>query len=194
MVMANARNGHDPYAAWRIGTYRWYMAGSLMMLIGSRMQVVAILWEVNARADDTAAAATGLGLVGGIQAIPMMALALPAGYLADRFSRKRLIIACLAGTASTSIALTFWSALAGPTWLMYLLLFIDATFLAIARPARQAILPALVPRDAFTNAVSWRSSLFHCPAWSARQSAARSCSCGCPVATSPRRSAKPCSR
>ena len=158
--MADGSNGHDAYAAWRIPAYRWYMAGSLLMLIGSRMQVVALLWEVGQRAPTTEAKATALGLVGGIQAVPMMALALPAGYLADRFSRKALIIGCLAGTASTSVALTFWSSLAGPTWLMYVLLFVDATFLSIARPARQAILPALVPRDVFTNAVSWRSSLF----------------------------------
>jgi len=154
--MSDDASGHDPYAAWRVPAYRWYMAGSLAMLVGSRMQVVAILWEIYERTGDE----LSLGLVGGIQAIPMMGLALPAGYLADRFSRKKLIVFCLAGTGATSLALAGWSAMAGPNWLMYALLFVDATFLSLARPARQAVLPALVPRAVFTNAVSWRSSLF----------------------------------
>ena len=147
---------HDPYAPFRVPAYRAYMIGSIFALIGSRVQSVAIAWELYERTGS----ALSLGLVGAVQAAPMMALALPAGWLADRFSRKWLIIACLCCTAMTSLLLAAQSAVAAPVGWMYAVLFLDAAFLAITRPARQAILPALVPKEIFPGAVAWRSSLF----------------------------------
>ncbi len=146
----------DPYAPFRVPAYRAYIVGSVLALIGSRVQTVAIAWEVYERTES----AMGLAMVGGVQAIPMMGLALPAGWLADRFSRKWLIIGCLLCTAATSLLLAVQSTLEAPVGWMYAVLFLDATFLAIARPARQAILPALVPKAIFPRAVAWRSSIF----------------------------------
>lgn len=131
------------------------MIGSLAAIIGGRVQAVAIGWEIYQRTGEPLA----LGLVGAVQAVPMMALALPAGWLADRFSRKWLIIGCLCCTATTSLMLALQSWLAAPVGWMYTVLFLDATFLAIARPARQSILPGLVPKEIFTGALAWRSSL-----------------------------------
>lgn len=153
---ANVLAKHDPYAAFRIPAYRSYTFGSLLALIGTRVQVVAILWEMHQRTGD----ALALGYVGLVQAVPMLLLSLPAGYLADRVSRKLIIVTCLLGTAATSLGLAALSAAQGSIGGMYALLFLDATFLAIARPARQAVLPQLVPKDVFPNAVAWRSSLF----------------------------------
>lgn len=147
---------HDPYAPFRVPAYRAYMVGSLAALIGSRIQTVAIGWEIYQRTGEPLA----LGLVGAVQAIPMMGLALPAGWLADRFSRKWLIILCLCCTATTSLLLAAQSAMQAPVGWMYAVLFLDAAFLAIARPARQAVLPGLVPKEIFSGALAWRSSLF----------------------------------
>jgi MFS family permease len=147
---------HDPYAAFRFPAYRAYMIGSLVSLVGTRVQAVAIGWDIYDRTGE----ALALGIVGAVQAVPMIGLALPAGWLADHFSRKGLIVACLLGTSLTSLMLAGISAVEGSVAWMYAVLLLDSAFLAIARPARQAVLPGLVPKAIFANALAWRSSLF----------------------------------
>jgi MFS family permease len=146
---------HDPYAALRIPTYRSYMYGWFIALIGTRIQSVAIAWEMYQRTGD----ALSLGLVGLAQALPTMLLALPAGYLADRFHRPRLMMFSLAGMTITSLILALLSYQQGPIALMYLFLFLDATAVILGRPARSALMPQLVPSTVFPNAVTWNTSL-----------------------------------
>lgn len=134
-----------------------FIAGWFLALIGTRIQSVAIGWEMYSRTGD----ALSLGLVGLAQALPTMALALPAGYLADRFSRTRLIMLSLAGMTVTSMSLASLSHLEGSVQLMYLFLFADAAAVMIGRPARTALIPRLVPKEAFPNAVTWNTTMLH---------------------------------
>lgn len=145
---------HDPYAAFRIRSYRDYLFGSLLVQVGTAGQGLAIGWEVYQRTGQ----AMSLAWVGLLQALPMLLLTLPAGVLADRFDRKKIILAGLAGTTLTSIGLALLSSLQGSLGWLYLLLLLDSAFLRAAWPARTAILPMLVPRDTFENAVKWRTS------------------------------------
>jgi MFS family permease len=146
---------HDPYAAFHVPGLWRYMLGSLLIQVGLGAQSLAIGWDIYARTHDPLA----LGLVGGVQAIPMFLLSLPAGYLADRFERKRIIAICLCGVAACSLGLA-WSGVAHwPIAVMYLLLLGDATFAVIQRPSGAAILPTLVPPDRLENAMKWRTSL-----------------------------------
>jgi MFS family permease len=147
--------GHDPYAALRFGTFRSYLAGWFIALVGTRMQSVAIAWEMYQRTGD----ALSLGLVGLAQALPTMLLALPAGYLADRFHRPRLVMLSLAAMTATSLALAVLSYLNGSITWMYAFLFLDATAVILGRPARSALMPQLVPSHVFPNAVTWNTSL-----------------------------------
>jgi MFS family permease len=146
---------HDPYAAFRIPAYRVFVIGWFLAMVGTRIQSVAIGWEMYSRTGD----ALSLGLVGLAQALPTMLLALPAGYLADRFSRVKLNILSLAAMTLTSLSLAVLSYRAGSVNLMYLILFLDASAVMIGRPARSALIPQLVPREAFPNAVTWNTSL-----------------------------------
>ena len=147
---------HDPYRAFRFRTYRHYLFGSLFVQIGTAAQSVAIGWEVYLRTGK----AMSLAWVGLIQAVPMLLLTLPSGVLADRFDRRRIMMVGLAGTALASVGLAVVSIRHGPIGWMYALLFADAAFNRMAWPARAALLPMLVPRDAFENAVKWRTSGF----------------------------------
>lgn len=148
---------HDPYAAFRVPGYRLYMAGWLVALMGTRIQSIAIGWEMYQRTGN----AFSLGLVGLAQAFPAIAFALPAGYIADRFNRRRVIMLSLTGMTLTSLGLAALSLTEGPIQLMYLLLFMDATAVILGRPARSAILPRLVPEHVFPNAVTWNTSLMN---------------------------------
>src|SRR5216684_3923049 len=103
---------HDPYAAFRFGDFSLFTAGNLLSITGRLMLAVAVEWELYARTHS----ATALGLVGLVIAIPVVALSLPAGHLADRFSRKRIILVSQIFSALTSVALALvsWQHLAIP--------------------------------------------------------------------------------
>lgn len=103
---------HDPYAAFRSRGFSFFAAGNLLSIIGRQMLAVAVEWEIYARTHS----ATALGLVGLVIAVPVVALSLPAGHLADRFSRKRIILVSqiFSALASAALALVSWKHLAIP--------------------------------------------------------------------------------
>lgn len=152
---AQRTDRHDPYAAFRVRDYRRYLVGWVAGMVGTQIQGVAIGWEMYQRTGE----ALALGFVGLAQAAPTIILALPAGYLADRFSRRRVLMLSLAGMTLTSIGLGLLSYLQGPVYAMYALLVLDASFVTMARPSRTAMAPQLVPRDVFPNAVAWNTSM-----------------------------------
>ena len=146
---------HDPYSAMRIGLYRNYLIASSLVSMGTAAQGLAIGWEVYDRTGE----ALSLGLVGLVQAIPMLLFTLPAGYLADVYDRRKLMMLSLAGATLTSLGLAAFSYHELSVNWMYGLLFLDATMLRMGGPARSAIMPLLVPEEEFENAVKWRTSL-----------------------------------
>ena len=83
-----------------LGTSALFTAGNLLSITGRLMLAVAVEWEVYARTHS----ATALGLVGLVIAVPVVTLSLPAGHLADRFSRKRIILVSQIFSALTSMA------------------------------------------------------------------------------------------
>lgn len=78
---------HDPYAALRIANYRDYLVGSFLSSIGRQAISVAVTWQIYQWTQS----ATALGLVGLMNVLPLLALSLPAGALADHHDRKWLI-------------------------------------------------------------------------------------------------------
>ncbi len=147
----------DPYEAFRSPGFGRFFIGGFLIHIGAAAQSVAIGWEMYIRTDS----AFALGLVGLVQALPMLLLTLPAGYLADVYDRRKLMIIGFIGTSLTSLALATFSIMQGSIPVMYLLLFMDAAFHRLAGPASASIVPLLVPPRALENAIKWRSSLFH---------------------------------
>jgi len=96
---------HDPYAAFRFGDFTLFTAGNLLSITGRLMLAVAVEWEIYALTHS----ATALGLVGLVIALPVVGLSLPAGHLADRFSRKRIILLSQSFSAISSLALALVS-------------------------------------------------------------------------------------
>src|SRR5438105_4486056 len=106
------RRAHDPYAAFRSRAFGFFTAGNMLSILGRQMLAVAVEWEIYARTHS----ATALGLVGLVFAIPIVGLSLPAGHLADRLSRKHIILVSQVFSAITSalLALVSWEHLAIP--------------------------------------------------------------------------------
>ncbi len=79
------------------------------------MLAVAVEWEIYARTHS----ATALGLVGLVIAVPVVGFSLPAGHLADRFSRRNIILVTQICSAIVSLGLAAvsWRHLAiPPVW------------------------------------------------------------------------------
>src|SRR5438309_333527 len=104
---------HDPYAAFRSRGFSLFTLGNLLSITGRLMLAVAVEWEIYARTHS----ATALGLVGLVIAVPVVILSLPAGHLADRFSRKHIILVSqiFSALASAALALVSWKHLSIPS-------------------------------------------------------------------------------
>ncbi len=146
---------HDPYAAFRFASYRMFAIGWLCAMAGSRIQSVAVGWEVYVRTGD----ALALGYVGLVQALPTMVFALFAGYIADRFPRPRVLMLGESVRAVAALSLLAISLSDAPVQWMYLPLALDATANILGRPARAAMVSKLVPLDVLPNAVTWNTSM-----------------------------------
>jgi MFS family permease len=120
------------------------------------MLQVALGWELYERTHS----ALALGLVGLATALPVVILALPAGDLADRMDRKRILIWAQIAFIVAGLGLTAVSYWRGPVAIVYAILLARGAAQAFNNPARQALLPRLVPAGAFENAVTWASSAF----------------------------------
>jgi MFS family permease len=122
--------------------------------MGGQILSVALGWELYERTKDPGA----LGLVGLLQVIPVITLALPAGDLADRTDRRRLILKVLPLLALGPLLLSWFSYTKAPLSLVYAAILLESVFAAIINPARQAILPQLVDEDTLSSAIAWNSS------------------------------------
>jgi len=146
-----------PYFALRHRDYRRLAISQLISIVGSQMQVVAINWHIYLLTRSPLA----LGFVGLTRVVPIVVFSLWAGVLADRLDRRRLMT--VTQLAMTGVAL----ALAGVTfahretlWLLYALNFLSASAGAFDGPARQALIPRLVPSEDLPGALSLNLSVF----------------------------------
>lgn len=128
----------------------------MLGVVGWQMLQVALGWELYERTHS----ALALGLVGLVTAIPVVLLALPAGHLADRMDRKKIVVGSQVVFILMSLSLSMLSHVAGPIWLIFAILLVRGTAQAYNNPARSALLPRLVPVEVFGNAVTWSSSGF----------------------------------
>jgi MFS family permease len=121
------------------------------------MQLVTINWHVYLlmRPYGEKAAAAALGLVGLVRVLPIVLCSLVGGVVADAVDRKRLIIITQTVMLLSAAALTVVTALGlQHIWPIYALTALSSAAIAFDNPARQALLPALVPERDFPNAVS----------------------------------------
>ena len=145
---------HDPYAALRFRDFRLLTLGQFVATLGEQMLAVAIGWEIYVRTH----APLALGIVGLVQVLPVFVLSLPAGHAADRFDRKRIVVVTEVVLCVTSVGLALLSAAHGPLPLVYACLLFIGGGVAFNTPASSAMIPEVVPPEAFVNAASWSSS------------------------------------
>jgi MFS family permease len=138
--------------------FRLLWGGQFISMIGSQMQLVAINWHVYLLTHS----ALALGLVGLVRVIPIILCSLIGGVVADASDRKRLILATQGVMLTSAAILTAVSASGLQTvWPIYVLTAFSSAATAFENPARQALLPSLVPVENFPNAVSLSLTSFN---------------------------------
>ena len=146
-----------PFLALQHRDYRRLATAYLVSGIGSQMQGVAINWHVYLLTRSPLA----LGLVGLARVLPIVAFSLVGGVLADRLDRRKLMLVTqsfMAVIAGVLAAATFWRREA--IWLLYAMTACSAGAGAFDAPARQALIPRLVPERDLPGALSINFSVF----------------------------------
>jgi MFS family permease len=151
---------HASLAALQHRNFRLLWLGTLLSMGGSMMRQAALLWQVSllVPAEQKALALGGVGLV---RFVPLLICSLFAGVVADALDRRRVMLVTnsVLGVVSALLALLTWS---GQATLggVYALAALTAAVGTFDNPARNALFPTLVPREALPNAISLNSILF----------------------------------
>jgi MFS family permease len=125
--------------------------------LGGQMVVVAVGWQVYAINRSP----LDLGLIGLAEFLPLLLLALPAGQLADRFSRRRVLAASVVvDIAVVALLLAVTLAGASKLWPFLTLAALSGVGAAVGNPAGRALPPTLVPPEIIASAMAWRSIAF----------------------------------
>jgi MFS family permease len=139
--------------------FRLIWLGLLASVTGSMMQNAGLLWHVSLLWPEKKALA--LGLVGLVRVVPIVCLSMFSGVVADAWNRRRLMLITQSSAAVVSLVLallTFRGLSA--VWPIYLLAFLSAGVGTFDLPARQALVPTLVPREHLPNAISMNTIMF----------------------------------
>ncbi len=145
---------HPSLAAFQHRNFRLLWVGLLLSFTGSYMQNAALLWHVSLLAPPDRKA-LALGMVGLVRIVPIVAFSMIAGVMADAHNRRRLMIVTQTGAAMVAVALgvATWSGLSS-LWPLYTLAAVGGAVNAFDLPARQSLLPTLVPREHLPSAIS----------------------------------------
>ena len=144
----------SPFLALQHRNFRLLWTGQLISFTGSHMQTAAILWHVSLLVPPDQRP-LALGMVGLVRLMPIVFFSIAGGTVADASDRRRVMLytqSALGLTAAALAVLTFRGV--DHPWPIYSLAAIGAAAGAFDSPARQALIPSLVPRDHLPNAIS----------------------------------------
>ncbi|MBI5837048.1 MAG: MFS transporter [Candidatus Eisenbacteria bacterium] len=152
--------GPSTFPALRHRNFRLLWTGQLISMAGTMMQMAAILWHVSLLVPASYKG-LALGMVGLVRVVPIVAFSLLGGVVADAMDRRKLMLAtqaAMAALAAVLAVLTFGGV--NTLWPIYLLTALSAAANSFDSPARQSLLPDLVPREDLPNAISLNSIMF----------------------------------
>src|SRR4030095_16831982 len=117
--------------------------GLIISIIGSQMQQWALFWHISQLSKDPIA----VSIVGGVRFLAVLAFSLVGGLVADRYNRRTIMFITQSTSMFVAIALGFLTVSGNiQLWQIYALTAIQAAAMAFDLPARQSLVPNLVPR------------------------------------------------
>ena len=145
------------FSSLRHRDFRLLWMGQIVSVTGSQMQLAAINWHIYLLTRS----ALALGLVGACRAVPIILCSLAGGVIADVVDRRRLMMitqSVMLLCSATLALITFFGL--SHVWPIFLLTAIASAAWAFDTPARQSLMPMLVPLKDFQNAVSISMLMF----------------------------------
>lgn len=151
-----------PYAALKISDFRLFISARFCVTLAIQIQAVVVAWQVYEITKDP----LSLGLIGLAEAIPSVGVSLYAGHVADSVQRKKIILICFFTLLLCSLGLLSFTTEYGKIFLnygvapIYSVIFISGIARGFLTPAIFSYMPQLVPREIYSNAVTWNSTLW----------------------------------
>ncbi len=152
----------DPYAALRIKEFNIFLVVRFALVFAWSMQFIIIEWEVYSITKDP----WSLGLIGLMEIIPALSIALFAGHIVDQNEKRGLLIKCIIGFSIISLGLFLltwprivsdWSTNA-VLYGIYALVFLGGLVRAFIGPTVFSLIALIVPKKLYPNAATWSSS------------------------------------
>lgn len=154
----------DPYAALRYKEFNTFLFLRFAMVFAWSMQFIVIEWEVYSITKD----ALSLGIIGLMEVIPAVSLALFAGHIVDQKEKKGLLIKCIFAFSIISFGLFLltWPAIVEGysnkviLYSIYFLVFLGGLVRAFLGPTIFSLLSLIVPKKVYPNAATWSSTVW----------------------------------
>ncbi len=152
----------DPYAALRYKEFNIFLLVRFALVFAWSMQFIIIEWEVYSITKNP----LSLGIIGLMEVIPAVSMALFAGHIVDQKEKKGLLIKCIIGFTiiSTGLFLLTWPETAGHIssnyilYGIYFMVFLGGIVRAFIGPTVFSLIALIVPKKVYPNAATWSSS------------------------------------
>ena len=136
--------------ALRSRSFAIFASGYLVSHTGEWMSLVALNWAVL----EFTGSALYLGLINACRMVPTLLLGIPAGVLADRSDRRRLLILLQVGIVPSTFCVGYLLAAESPFWLLAVVVTLRSSLMAVVIPVRNSLVPNLVPEIQVASAVA----------------------------------------
>jgi MFS family permease len=154
----------DPYAALRFGKFRWYMAMRFFLTFGYTMQAVIIGYYIYKQTHNPLA----LAMIGLVEAIPSVGIALYGGYVADKSEKKRLLLRIFSVMWLCSLVMLLVTLPGAEHYISHamslIVIYIMIFFIGLARgfygPTAFSVMTHIIPRELYPNSSTWNSSAY----------------------------------
>ena len=155
---------NDPYAALRFREFNIFLILRFAMVFAWSMQFIVIEWQVYSLTKSP----LSLGIIGLMEIIPAIAMALFAGHIVDQNEKKGLLFKCILGFSVISFGLfllTWPPFVSGYStniilYSIYALVFLGGIVRSFLGPTIFSLLSLIVPKKAYPNAATWSSSVW----------------------------------
>lgn len=150
----NAAAGSRITRAWHHRPFAVFLSGSLLSWVGDWMDLAALNWAVLELTDSP----LDLGIVNACRLAPIFVLSVPAGVLADRYDRRRLLIILQVGLMLLTFAVGLLFALRASFWIFTAVVTLRSATASMVLPIRNAVLPALVQPQTQAEAIALQTA------------------------------------
>ena len=152
----------DPYAALRYKEFNFFLLMRFAMVFAWSMQFVIIEWQVYSLTKNP----LSLGIIGLMEIIPAVSMALFAGHIVDQNEKRNLLLKCILGFSLVSLGLFLITVpsitknltIQTTLYIIYGLVFIGGLVRSFISPTNFSLLSLLVPKRIYPNASTWSSS------------------------------------